>query len=176
MREELGESHSRSTSRSAPPRRGPWSTCSPRSTPSRCATPKASLNIGAWLTNFVAGFSPRTLAYGATAAALAIVLQAGVIAGVFLKDQPGGAQLASHGQVITDNGSFVLVRFNADATAGDITKFLQDNKAVVVGGPAAGMFKLRVADTALPQGEVKAIADRMAQDRKLVGFAAPSQN
>jgi hypothetical protein len=139
-------------------------------------TPKASLNLGAWLTNFVAGFSPRTLAYGATAAALAIVLQAGLIAGVFLKDQPGGAQLASHGQVIADNGSFVLVRFNVDATAGDITKFLQDNKAVVVGGPAAGMFKLRVADTALPQGEVKAIADRMAQDRKLVGFAAPSQN
>jgi len=39
----------------------------------------ASFNLGAWLTNFVAGFQPRTLAYGATAAALAIVLQAGIL-------------------------------------------------------------------------------------------------
>ena len=31
-------------------------------------------------------FQPRTLAYGATAAALAIVLQAGILAGVFVKD------------------------------------------------------------------------------------------
>ena len=139
--------------------------------------PKVSFNLNAWLTNFVAGFSPRTLAYGATAAALAIVLQAGLIAGVFLKDQPGGTQLASHGQAIADNGSFVLVRFNADATAGDITKFLQENKAIVVGGPAvgSGLFKLRVADTTLPQGELSGIANRMSQDRKVVGFVAPSQ-
>ena len=31
--------------------------------------PKVSFDLGAWLSNFVAGFSPRTLAYGATAAA-----------------------------------------------------------------------------------------------------------
>ena len=32
--------------------------------------PKVSFNLSAWLTDFVTGFSPRTLAYGATAAAL----------------------------------------------------------------------------------------------------------
>src|ERR687892_1237754 len=46
--------------------------------------PKASFNLTQWMTNFVAGFSPRTLAYGASAAALAIVLQAGILAGVFV--------------------------------------------------------------------------------------------
>src|ERR1041385_5839126 len=38
--------------------------------------PKMSFNLGAWLTDFIGSFSPRTLAYGASAAALAIVLQA----------------------------------------------------------------------------------------------------
>ncbi len=52
--------------------------------------PKASFSLTAWLTDFVTGFSPRTLAYGATAAAFAIVLQAGILAGVFVKEGAGG--------------------------------------------------------------------------------------
>ena len=48
--------------------------------------PKSSFNLGAWLTEFVASFRPRTLAYAASAAALAIVLQAGILTGVFVKD------------------------------------------------------------------------------------------
>src|SRR3982751_5199118 len=52
--------------------------------------PKVSFNLTAWLTDFVTGFSPRTLAYGATAAALAIVLQAGILAGVFVKEGAAG--------------------------------------------------------------------------------------
>src|SRR4026208_2131967 len=44
--------------------------------------PRASFSIGAWLTDFVTSFRPRTLAYGAMAAALAIVLQAGILAGL----------------------------------------------------------------------------------------------
>ena len=58
-------------------------------------TPKVSFNLGAWLTDFVTGFQPRTLAYGATAAALAIVLQAGILAGVFVKDGGVGFTSAS---------------------------------------------------------------------------------
>src|SRR6185369_82080 len=46
---------------------------------------KSTFQLGAWLTEMFASFSPRTLAYGATAAALAIVLQAGILAGVFVK-------------------------------------------------------------------------------------------
>ena len=58
-------------------------------------TPKVSFNLGAWLTDFVTSFQPRTLAYGATAAALAIVLQAGILAGVFVKDGGSGFTTAS---------------------------------------------------------------------------------
>jgi hypothetical protein len=128
------------------------------------------------MTDFVAGFSPRTLAYGATAAALAIVLQAGLIAGVFIKERQAGPQLASYEQNDSvGGGSFVLIRFNPQASAADITKFLQDNKAIVVGGPAvgSGMYRLRVAEKALPQSDLAAIVKRMAQN-PVVGLTVPS--
>ena len=104
------------------------------------------------------------------------MLQAGILAGVFVKEQGIAPQLASHGEVTqVEGGSYVLVRFNPQANAGDITKFLLDNKATIIGGPAAGMFRLRVADTQLTQVELGAIVKRMAQD-KVVGFTVPSAN
>jgi anti-sigma-K factor RskA len=138
--------------------------------------PKVSFDFGAWLSNFVAGFSPRTLAYGATAAALAIVLQAGLIAGVLIKEQQAGPQLASFEQnQNVGAGSFVLIRFNPQANAADITKFLQENKAIVVGGPAAGsgMYRLRVAETTVAQAELAAIVKRMAAN-PVVGLTVPA--
>src|SRR5471030_3438128 len=41
--------------------------------------PALSLNLSARVTEFFAGFSPRTLAFAGSAAALAILLQAGII-------------------------------------------------------------------------------------------------
>ena len=91
-------------------------------------TPKASFNLGAWLTDFVTGFQPRTLAYGATAAALAIVLQAGILAGVFVKE--GGPGFTTASLTLNDDSAIVAVRFKPQASAADITKFLADNKAI----------------------------------------------
>jgi len=175
VREELGEAIRVNESLGAPSARA-MQTLFAKIDAEPVRKPKVSLNLGAWLTDFVAGFSPRTLAYGATAAALAIVLQAGILAGVFVKEQGIAPQLASHGEVTqVEGGSYVLVRFNPQANAGDITKFLLDNKATIIGGPAAGMFRLRVADTQLTQVELGAIVKRMAQD-KVVGFTVPSAN
>jgi hypothetical protein len=104
------------------------------------------------------------------------VLQAGILAGVFVKERQAGPQLASHHeQQDVIDGSFVLVRFNPQANAADITKFLQENKATIVGGPAAGsgLFRLRVADTVLSQAELGAIVKRMTQSQ-VVGFTVPS--
>jgi hypothetical protein len=132
--------------------------------------PKMSFNLGVWLTDFVSGFSPRTLAYGATAAALAIVLQAGILAGVFVKEGGSGFTTASWTQGA--EGSYVSVRFNPQASAADITKFLADNKAIVVAGPAAGgMFKLRVSENAMSDQELSAVAKKMSAS-PIIGFAA----
>src|SRR5260221_6498524 len=64
--------------------------------------PQSTFQLSAWLTDLVSSFSPRTLAYGATAAALAIVLQAGILAGVFVKQGTvGGLETVSY----TDNAA-----------------------------------------------------------------------
>jgi anti-sigma factor RsiW len=131
---------------------------------------KASLGFGAWLTNFVAGFQPRTLAYGASAAALAIVLQAGILAGVFVKEGSVGYTTVSLPQV--QDGAFVSVRFNPQASAEEITKFLSDNNAKVVGGPApGGMYKLRMADRSLSESELSAVVKAMSAS-PVIAFAA----
>jgi hypothetical protein len=134
-------------------------------------TPRATFSIGAWITDFVSGLSPRTLAYGATAAAVAILLQAGVLAGLLVKGG-GGPELASYTKNATD-GSFVSVRFKPEASAADITKFLSENKATLAGGPAAGtgMFKLRVSGRPLSQDELNDVVKKMSAS-PLVGIAA----
>jgi hypothetical protein len=137
--------------------------------------PKLSFSLTTWLTDFVTGFSPRTLAYGATAAAFAIVLQAGILAGVFVKEGGGIFDVASVKTENVDDGSFVLIRFNPQASAADITKFLEDQNASVVGGPSAGtgMFTLRVAPTKLSQGDLTAVVKKMAGN-PVVGFTVPA--
>jgi anti-sigma factor RsiW len=132
--------------------------------------PKTSFNLGAWLTDFVAGFQPRTLAYGATAAALAIVLQAGILAGVFVKE--GGPGFTTVSLPVSADSAFVAVRFNSLATAAEINQFLSENKASVVGGPnSGGMFKLRLSDRSLSESEISAAVKRMSAS-PVVGFVA----
>ena len=72
----------------------------------------------------------------------------------------------------TQDGAYVAVRFNPQASAADITKFLADNKATIVGGPVAGgLFKLRVSDSAMSDGELSAVVKNMAAN-PVIGFAA----
>jgi hypothetical protein len=132
-------------------------------------TPKVSFNLGAWLTEIVTSFQPRTLAYGATAAALAIVLQAGILAGVFVKD--GGVGFTSASLTTNEDAAYVAVRFNPQANAADITKFLADNKATIVGGPGTGgLFKLRVSNNAMSDSELSEVLKNLAAN-PVVGFA-----
>ena len=51
---------------------------------------RSRFNLGEWLSDKLSSFSPRTLAWSATAAALAIVLQAGLLAGMFVNERQGG--------------------------------------------------------------------------------------
>src|SRR5215204_1236884 len=123
-------------------------------------TPKVSFNLGAWLTDFVTSFRPRTLAYGAMAAALAIVLQAGLLAGMFVKD--GGTGFTTASAPDNAKGAFVAVRFNPQASAADITKFLTDNKASLVSGPAAG---------GLSEDQLSTVVKNISAN-PVIGFAA----
>jgi anti-sigma-K factor RskA len=169
VREELGEAIRLNETLGAPSARA-MQTLFAKIDAEPARKPRASFNIGAWLTDFVTGFQPRTLAYGATAAALAIVLQAGILAGVFVKEGSVGFTTAS----LTTNepAAYVTVRFNPQANAADITKFLADNKATIVGGPmSGGMFKLRVSDSSLSEAELSAVVKTMSAS-PVVGLVA----
>jgi hypothetical protein len=133
---------------------------------------QVSANLGTRVAEFFANLSPRTLAWSATAAALAILLQVGLIAGIALKEKsPGGYETASAPTTsVASEGSYVLIRFQPQADVADITRFLEANKFSIADGPAAGgLYRVRVATTKLPQTDLAHIVNAL-QDNKLVGF------
>jgi hypothetical protein len=131
-----------------------------------------SPGLVARLAEFVAAFSPRTLAYAGGAAVFAILLQAAVITTIVVHEQGGSYGVAS----VEPDGALVAVRFAPQASVADINNFLRTYKASVVGGPLqpGELYKLRISNAALPQDEVSQIARRMSGE-KVVGFAAPVQ-
>lgn len=135
-----------------------------------------SAGLSVWISEFIASLSPRTLAWSGAAAAFAILLQAGIIAGVLMQDR-GGYGLASldAGVSTGQSGAYAQIRFAPGATSEEITKFLQDNKATIVGGPAAGtgMYRVKVAMTGLAKDDLARLV-RQLQENKVVGFAAPA--
>jgi len=137
---------------------------------------RSSIDLGARIAEFLASFSPRTLAWSATAAALAIVLQAGLLAGIALKERSaGGYETASVPANAAGEGSYVLLRFQPQASAADVANFLETNKLSVVGGPSAGgLYRVRVAPTKLAKADLVRIVSTL-QDNKVVGFIAVTE-
>jgi hypothetical protein len=135
-----------------------------------------SLNLGSRIGEFFASLSPRTLAWSASAAAIAILLQAGLIADIMLKEtKTVGYETASAPTTDPGVGAFTLIRFAPQATSDDVTKFLEANKLSIAAGPmAGGLYKVRVAVTGIPKGELANIVKKLQQD-KVVGFIATTE-
>lgn len=137
--------------------------------------PGFSFNLSGRVTEFLASLSPRTLAYAAGAAAIAIMLQAGVIGTVLVKDRAGGTfQSASFQNAAIAPGAYALVQFAPNAQASDIMAFLGAYEAWIVDGPKAGMFRVRLGDKALSKDELTGLVTRV-QAEKIVTFAAPAE-
>ena len=135
--------------------------------------PALSGRAVARLREFFGSLSPRTLAWSAAAAALVIMLQAGLLAGfVFQTQSQGGYQTASAPTTTPTEGSYVLIRFQPQAMAADISAFLETNKLSIVSGPAGGqLFQVRVAPKKLSQSDLARIVNTLQND-KVVGFIA----
>lgn len=135
--------------------------------------PRPSFNLASRFSEFMAGFSPRTLAWSAAAAVLAIILQAAVITGVLVNEsRTGGYQTASAPSSATTAGTDVMIRFAPQASAADITAFLEHNKLSLVAGPApGGLYRARIAPTALPKADLDRIVKQLKED-KTVSFIA----
>jgi len=175
VREELGETILLNETLGAPSARA-METLFAKIDAEPARKPAVALNLGARVAEFFAGLTPRTLAWSATAAAIAILLQAGLIATIVLKSQsPGGYETASAPSTDPGVGAFTIIRFAPQASSDDITKFLEANKLQIAAGPTAGgLYKVRVAVTGLPKEELARIVKKLQQD-KVVGFIATTE-
>ncbi|HTT48587.1 MAG TPA: hypothetical protein VMG39_11370 [Pseudolabrys sp.] len=175
VREELGETILLNETLGAPSARA-METLFAKIDAEPARKPAVSLNLGARVAEFFAGLTPRTLAWSATAAAIAILLQAGLIATIVLKSQSsGGYETASAPSTDPGVGAFTIIRFAPQASSDDITKFLEANKLQIAAGPTAGgLYKVRVAVTGLPKEELARIVKKLQQD-KVVGFIATTE-
>ena len=135
-----------------------------------------SRNLGARIRDFFAALSPRTVAWSAAAAALAIILQAGVIGVVLVNENnERGYETASAPATISGQGTYALIRFQPQVSAADITHFLDANKFNITEGPlAGGLFRVRIAPTKLGKTDRDHLITTLQTDR-LVSFIAATQ-
>jgi hypothetical protein len=119
--------------------------------------PSVTSGIATRIAAFFSSLSPRTMAWSAGAAALALLLQAGVIGAVLMKNQGASYQTASfdmreRAPMTRDLGAAApapraLVRFAPDAKMADINALLDNYQASIVGG-ANGLFRLQFSGKA----------------------------
>ena len=133
---------------------------------------RSSFNLGEWLSDKLSSFSPRTLAWSATAAALAIVLQAGLLAGMFVNERQGGSLYDTASVQSTQSikpGTDALISFAPQASAADITRLMQTYNMKIVEGPSGEMFTVKLALTGMPKEDLARLIKQL-QDEKTVRF------
>jgi hypothetical protein len=143
---------------------------------------RASFNLAAFIGERLTMFSPRTLAYSAVVGALAIVLQAGMLANLYI-NEPGSEVPTAYKTTSSAtrslapvSGSYALISFAPQASAADVTKFLETHKASIVEGPkGGGLYRIRVSETVLPKKELAAIVKQMQDDSKIVRFVTATE-
>jgi hypothetical protein len=136
--------------------------------------PSLALDMRTKVAEFFSAFAPRTLAYASAAAALVILLQAGLIGNMMLKtDQSYGTASAPPAKV--ESVDF-LVKFAPQVSTDQVTKFLQDHHATIVDGPVKGlgMYKLRFEANGAPKAETDRVAKELQQNRGIVSTEYPT--
>lgn len=138
-----------------------------------------SLNIAAAIAERLMQFRPQTLAWSASIAVLAIVLQAGLLAGIYIDDRDASSryETASHTPVTRSmEGSYVyaLVRFAPEASADDVSKLLRAYKVLAVEPKPGDLYRIKVAVTGLPKEELGRLVKQLQEDSKVIRFVAPT--
>jgi anti-sigma factor RsiW len=143
--------------------------------------PSLSVSLSARISEFFARLSPRTLAWSASLGAVALLLQAGVIGAVLMKNQTASFQTASlslnepSAPITRDLASSAaptraLVRFAPEARIADITALLDNYQASIVDGAKGGMFRLQFGNKAMSKDETAGLIGRL-QREKIVSLA-----
>ena len=141
--------------------------------------PSLTSRTSTGIAQFFASLSPRTLAWSAGAAAVALLLQAGVIGAVLMQGQtyqtaslsvnerPAATMTRELGAAGTPPRA--LVRFAPDAKMADINALLDSYQATVVGG-ANGLFRLQFGGKSMNKDEVAGMM-RKLRGEKIVSLA-----
>ena len=139
--------------------------------------PSATSRVATRIAEFFGKLSPRTVAWSAGAAALALLLQAAVIGAVLMKGQTASFQTASldlteRAPITRDLGGAAppraLVRFAPDARIADINALLDAYQASIVGG-ANGLFRLQF-EKAMSKDDAASLLGRL-RNEKIVSLA-----
>jgi len=141
--------------------------------------PSLTSRISTGIAQFFASLSPRTVAWSAGAAAVALLLQAGVIGAVLMQgqtyqtaslsvnDRPAATMTRELGAAGTPPRA--LVRFAPDAKMADINALLDNYQATVVGG-ANGLFRLQFGSKSMSRDEVAGLMSKL-RGEKIVSLA-----
>jgi hypothetical protein len=138
--------------------------------------PSLLTGLSSRIAGFFSSLSPRTLAWSATLGAVALVLQAGVIGAVLVKNQSATYQTASLSlkERPDELGPRALVRFAPDARVADILALLDNYRASIVDVPKDGIFRLQFGNKAMSKAEVASLMTKL-QGEKIVSLAVPAQ-
>jgi anti-sigma factor RsiW len=140
--------------------------------------PSLTSRISTGIAQFFASLSPRTVAWSAGAAAVALLLQAGVIGAVLMQGQTyQTASLSVNERSATMTRELgaagtpprALVRFAPDAKMADINALLDSYQATVVGG-ANGLFRLQFGGKSMNKDEVAGLMSKL-RGEKIVSLA-----
>jgi anti-sigma factor RsiW len=144
------------------------------------ARQRASRHFAARFAGFFASLSPRTLAWSASLAAVALVLQAAVIGAVLVNTQNSTFQTASlsmNEPITRELGPAAppraLVRFAPEARVADITTLLDNYQASIVDGAKGGLFRLQFGNKPMTKDETAGLMSRL-QNEKIVSLAVPT--
>ncbi len=138
--------------------------------------PGFAMDVRTKVAELFSAFAPRTLAFAGAAAALVILLQAGVIGSMLIKGE-GGYNTASAIPAKVESVDF-LVTFSPQASLDQVTKFLRDRHATVIDGPTgpAAMYRLRFEANGAPKEETDRVSKDLQQSRSVISAEYPTSS
>jgi hypothetical protein len=122
--------------------------------------PGLALDLRTKLAEFFSAFAPRTLAFAGGAAAVVILLQAGVIGGMVLNSPAGHEQAPPKLASVEPVGINFFVNFAPKVTADEVTKFLRDHKATIIDGPRIqGTYQVQFREIATKEDTARILRE-----------------
>jgi len=147
------------------------------------AEPARPTKVSPWLStgirDFFACVSPRSIAWSAPLAAVALLLLAGMIGAMLMKTEAPTYLTAAMSmnepvaRPLAEQPPRALVRFAPDARISDVTALLASYQASILDGSKGGMFRLQFGERAMTKDAVTALMSKL-QHEKVVDLAIPT--